>query len=101
MNINGRYMEDGEALRRLNEVKTAISKTLMDHPLRGLLDFLTGYIDAQDEMLEEAKTDSELLKEAKETVEETENQIDELETKLSEVRNNPDPALAPLIALKL
>jgi phage shock protein A len=52
-------------------------------------------------MLEEAKTDSALLKEAKETVEETENQIDELETKLSEVRNNPDPALAPLIALKI
>jgi peptidoglycan hydrolase CwlO-like protein len=91
MNINGRYMEDGEALRRLNEVKTAISQTPMDHPLRGLLDFLTGYIDAQDEMLEEAK----------ETVEEADNQIDELEAKLSEVRNNPDPALAPLIALKL
>jgi hypothetical protein len=88
MNINGRYMEDGEALRRLNEVKTAISQTPMDHPLRGLLDFLTGYIDAQDEMLEEAKTDSALLKEA-------------LEAKLSEVRNNPDPALAPLLALKL
>lgn len=101
MNINGRYMDDGEALRRLNEVKTAISRTPMDHPLRGLLDFLTGYIDAQDEMLEEAKTDSALLEEAKKTVGESEIQIDELETKLDEVRRNPDPALAPLLALKL
>lgn len=101
MNINGRYMDDGEAARRFEEVRTAVSQTPFDHPLRSLFDFLIGYIDAQGGIVEDKETAEELLDLAKKTNEDYAAENLELQTKLSEVQNNPDPALAPLLALKL
>lgn len=101
MNIGGRFIEDGEVARRIEQIRTAMCQVPFGHPLRPLLDFLLGYIDAQEEKVEEAENDSELLELAKKTNEEYETEVSELRTKLSEVQNNPDPALAPLLALKL
>lgn len=101
MNINGRYMDDGEAMRRFEEVRTAVSQTPFDHPLRPLFDFLIGYSDGQQEIIDDQETDAALLEEAKKTKQEYEEEVTDLRGKLNEVQNNPDPSLAPLIALKL
>jgi hypothetical protein len=54
MNINGRYMDEGDAARRLEEIRTAVSMVPFNHPLRALLDFLIGYIDALGMEVEDA-----------------------------------------------
>jgi predicted nuclease with TOPRIM domain len=101
MIINGRHIDDGEAKRRLEEVRTATCQVPFGHPLRPVLDFLIGFIDAQDENLDDIETTVSLLEEAKKTNQEYEGEVGDLRTRISELQNNPDPALKPLADLHL
>lgn len=96
MNVNGRYMDDGEAGRRLEEIRTAVSMVPFNHPLRALLDFLIGYIDAQQLEVEDAGAQVGLLDEAKKTNQSYEEEVQTLRNRLEMF----DPALESLLALR-
>jgi ribosomal protein L13E len=97
MNINGRYMDEGDAARRLEEIRTAVSMVPFNHPLRALLDFLIGYIDALGMEVEDAGAQLGLLDEAKKTNQSYEEEVQALRNRLEQF----DPALAPLLDLRL
>jgi predicted nuclease with TOPRIM domain len=101
MIINGRHIDDGEAKRQLEQIRTAVCQVPFTHPLRPVLDFLIGYIDEANGQLEDVETTVSLLEEAKKTNQEYEGEVHDLHSRISALQNNPDPALKPLVDLNL
>jgi hypothetical protein len=66
MNINGHYMDKPEADRRVREIAAGVQRIPFDDPLRPYFDFLLGYIDDLDILVEETDLDARIEKMAQE-----------------------------------
>jgi hypothetical protein len=64
MNINGHYIEKGEADKIVQSIKNAVEKISHDDPLRPYFDFLLGYIAEASDFKEDNELDEKLVEEA-------------------------------------